>query len=172
MLNILHYQIWRFIINLQWLEVEYCLREKQTNWIEQRMQKQTHPYITLQHSEEKMFFSMTVWDRSVMQAWQSLSQPSRRTLEWVLPITVSHSGLKWQGLYTPAWLSHWAQAATGKRMASDKAAHSSWSWPWRGCQLEAACWLHLSQLGSKPFLYLLCKFTILNAWEFWCTKQP
>lgn len=89
---------------------------------------------------------------SMMRTWQSFGQAGAGvTPEWVQPIRVAHSELKRQSLYipqdlyTPAVLGQWAYAAPGKRMSSDRAAHSSWGWLWVGCQLEAACWPHFSQ---------------------------
>ena len=89
---------------------------------------------------------------SMMQTWQSFGQAGVGvTPEWVQPIRVAHSELKRQSLYipqdlyTPAVLSQWAHAAPGKRMSSDRAAHSSWGWLWAGCELEAACWPRFSQ---------------------------
>lgn len=65
---------------------------------------------------------------------------------------VSELRQKWLSIYTPAWLSHWAQADLRREWSSDKAALSGWGWPWRSCQMEDVCWPHCSQLGSKPFL--------------------
>lgn len=106
---------------------------------------------------------------SVIQAWQSFGQPSEGT-----GVSTAHQSTplwaEMAGLLHPTGPLHpcltqlvgtccpWEE--NGLRQGSSQQLRLTLN---MGCQLEATCWPHFSQLPASPYQYLIGKFSILSA---------